>query len=303
MASGTQILAAQYVTIQDKAQSLLGTGAATRGYGQTVQSADVFTGNAITKAQWDQLRFDIINIRVHQNGTLPNIADIAVGDVIGFGAASPNNNYDALLEFAIANRFRLDTGQAVVTDKGSASYTSDWSNSLTATLTVTFSNNDEARYFFNSGGKIRFTPSLTGGTIDNAQYTAWVNILDSIGTIPFGADTDPFVTYYTLTDTFQTYYTSFASSPYSDNSYTLEARTNVADNSTGTATQLFLRVTLADDYVDPDVATGNEEPPGDLVDGTLTISVSELKAAGSLQPSGSFTITSPSYSLSAISGS
>ena len=86
-------------------------------------------------------------------------------------------------------------------------------------------------------------------------------------------------------------------------SYTLEARTDVANNSTGTATQLFLRVTLADSYVDPDVASGASFPPGDTVNGTLTLAVSELKAAGSLQPSGSFVITSPSYSLSAITGS
>ena len=201
-----------------------------------------------------------------------------------------------------SNRFRIDASQSVATAKTSATYTSAWSTSLTTTLTLTFTDSNEARYFFNSGGKIRFTTSLTGGTV-TPQYTAWVNILNSIGTRSFGADTDPFVTYYALTNTFQTYYTSFASSPYSNNSYTLEARTNVANNSTGTATQLFLRVTLADSYVDPDVATGNVEPPGDSVDGTLTIAVSELKAAGSLQPSGSFTITSPTYSLSAISGS
>ena len=302
MTSGTQILAAQYVTIQDKAQSLIGTGSETRGYGQTVQSADVFSGNAITKAQWDALRYDLINIRVHQDGVLPNIVTIAVGDPIGYGAASPNSNYDTLLETAISNRFRIDASQSVVTAKTSATYTSSWSNSLTTTLTLTFSNSNEARYFFNSGGKIRLTPTIAGGTV-TPQYTAWVNILNSIGTRSFGADTDPFVSYYNLTNTFQTYYTSFASSPYSNNSYTLEARTDVANNSTGTATQLFLRVTLADSYVDPDVATGNVEPPGDSVNGTLTISVSELKAAGSLQPSGSFTITSPTYSLSAISGS
>ena len=286
MTSGTQILAAQYVTIQDKAQSLMGTGSETRGYGQTVQSADVFTGNAITKAQWDLLRYDIINIRIHQDGQLPNIATIAVGDPIGYGAASPNTNYNTLLETAIANRFRIDASQAVVTTKASSTYTTAWSNSLTATLTVTFSNSNEARYFFNSGGKIRFTPTLTGGTV-TPQYTAWVNILNSIGTRSFGADTDPFVTYYTLTNTFQTYYTSFASSPYSNNSYTLEARSNVVNNNTGTATQVFLRVTLADSYIDPDVASGASFPPTDSVNGTLTMTVSELKAAGSLQPSGS----------------
>jgi len=203
MTSGTQIFASQYVTIQDKAQSLMGTGSATRGYGQTVQSADVFEGNSITKAQWDLLRYDIVNIRVHQDGVLPNIVQISAGDPIGYGAGSPNTNYDSLLETAIANRFRIDSSQAVVTSKASGTYTSAWSNSLTATLTVTFANNNEARYFFNSGGKIRFTPSLTGGTV-TPQYTAWVNILNSIGTRSFGADTDLFITYYTLTNTFQT---------------------------------------------------------------------------------------------------
>jgi hypothetical protein len=224
------------------------------------------------------------------------------GDPIGFGAGSPNTNYDTLLETALVHRFKIDGSQAVVSAIGSANYTSAWSNSLTATLTVTFSNSDEARHFFNSGGKIRLTSSLTGGAV-TAQYTAWVNILNSIGTRSFGADTSPTVNYYTLTDSFQTYHQVSLSTPYSANEYRLEARTNVANNSTGTATQLFLRVTLTDSYVDPDVATGNVEPPGDSVDGTLTIAVSELKAAGNLQPSGSFTIISPSYSLSAISGS
>ena len=297
MASGTQILAAQYVTTQDKAQSLIGTGSETRGYGQTVQSSDVFTGNAITKAQWDALRFDIINIRIHQDGVLPNIATIAVGDPISFGAASPASNYDTLLETAIANRFRIDASQSVVTTITSGVYTTPWSSSLTATLTITFANSNDARYFFNSGGKIRFTTNLTGGS-GTQQYNAWVNMLNAIGTVSFGADTDVFVNYYTLTNVFQNCFTNFASSPYSNNSYIVAARTNVANNATGTATQLFLRVTLADNYVDLGLPA-----PGDSVDGTLTVSVSELKAAGSLQPSGTFSITSPSYSLSAITGS
>jgi ethanolamine utilization microcompartment shell protein EutS len=87
------------------------------------------------------------------------------------------------------------------------------------------------------------------------------------------------------------------------NSNTSNNREPVANNSTGTATVLTIRATLADSYVDPDVATGNVEPPGDSVDGTVSIDVTELKAAGSLLPSGSFVITSPVYSLSAISGS
>ena len=59
MTLGTNVLAAQYVAIQNKAESMIGTGAGTLGYGQSVQSSDVFTGNTITKAQWDLIKFDI----------------------------------------------------------------------------------------------------------------------------------------------------------------------------------------------------------------------------------------------------
>lgn len=296
MTTGSNITAADFVTIQDKAQSLLGSGSATRGYGQTVQSADVFTGNQITKAQWDALRYDIINIRVHQDGILPNIVTVNSGDVIGYGAGSPNTNYDTLLEAAVANRFQIAGSQSVVTSRGSATYSSPWSSSAQFTLTLTFGSADQGRYFFNSGGKIRFTTTLSGGS-GSSQYNAWVNFLNSIGTRSFGADTDPINNYYTLTNSYQTYYQGSLSTPYSANNYKLEARTNVPNNSTGTATILYLKVTLADDYTDLYPAA----PPSDVVDGTLTIAVEELKAAGTLVPTGTFSITSPSYSLSSIS--
>ncbi len=296
-AIGTNILASDYVAIQDTAQLLLGTGSATRGYGQTVQSSDVFTGNAITKAQWDALRFDIINLLFHQDGVLPNAVVVAVGDPINYGAGAPNTNYATLLQTADVNKFKINASQSVVSAKASGTYTTAWSNSVTATLTLTFSSSDQARYFFNSGGKIRFTTTLTGGS-GSQQYNSWVNVLNSIGTRSFGADTDAIVNYYTLTNSFQTYFLQTTSYPYSSNTFRLEARTNVANNNTGTATQLFLRLTLTDPYVDL-----GPPAPGDSVNGTLTISVSELKAAGNLQPSGTFSITGPSYSLSAISGS
>ena len=302
MTLGTNILASQYVTIQDKAQSLLGTGSGTRGYGQTVQSSDVFTGNTITKAQWDLIKFDIINIKFHQDGNIPPVVNVNAGDPIGFGASSPNTNYDILLEDAIVKRFLIAGSQSVTSAKASQTYSTPWGTQAQATLTVTFGDANQGRYFFNSGGKIRFVTSLTGA-VSTAQVTAWVNFLNAVGTQSFGADTDPAVNYYTLTNSYQTYYQNFLSSSYSANSYKLEARTNVSNNSTGTATQLEIRVTLLDSYTDPDVPFTVSHPPGDVVDGTLTISVSELKASGQLQPSGTFSITSPSYSLSGITAS
>ena len=299
MTSGTNVFAAQYVAIQNKAESLMGTGSGTLGYGQTVQSSDVFSGNTITKAQWDLIKYDIINIKLHQDGNLPPVVNVQVGDAIGYGASSPNTNYDLLLNDAIAKRFQIAGSQSVVSSKASQTYSTPWSVQAQATLTVTFATADEGRYFFNSGGKIRFTSSLVGGSV-TPQITAWINFLNAIGTRSFGADTDPAINYYTLTNSYQTYYQNFLSSSYSANSYKLEARCNVSNNSTGTATQLELRVTLLDSYVDPDVASGASFPPTDVVSGTLTIAVSELKASGQLQPSGTFSITSPTYSLSSI---
>jgi hypothetical protein len=298
MTTGSNITAAGFVTIQNKAESLLGPGAATRGYNQTLLSSDVFTGNQITRAQWDLLKTDIINILYHQNGELPNIVTVNSGDVIIYGAGHPNTNYDTLLATAEANRFSVAASQSVVASKGAATYTSAWSSSAQFTLTVTFGTADQGRYFFNSGGKIRLNTVISGGT-GNSQHNAWVNFLNSVGIRSFGANTDPSINYYTLTNSFQTYYQNSLSTPYSANNYRLEARTNVANNSTGTATILTLRVTLTDAYV----PTGAAPAPSDQVDGTMTISVEELKAAGTLIPSGSFSITSPTYSLSVITAS
>jgi hypothetical protein len=298
MTTGSNITAAGFVTIQNKAESLLGTGAATRGYNQTVLSSDVFTGNQITRAQWDLLKTDIINILYHQNGELPNIVTVNSGDVIIYGAGHPNTNYDTLLATAEANRFSVAASQSTVTSRGAATYTSAWSSSAQFTLTVTFGTADQGRYFFNSGGKIRLNTVISGGT-GNSQHNAWVNFLNSVGIRSFGADTDPSINYYTLTNSFQTYYQSSLSTPYSANNYRLEARTNVSNNSTGTATILTLRVTLTDAYV----PQGAAPAPSDQVDGTMTISVEELKAAGTLFPSGSFSIISPAYSLSVITAS
>lgn len=302
MTLGTNVFAAQYVAIQNKAESMIGTGSGTLGYGQTVQSSDVFSGNTITKAQWDLIKFDIINIKLHQDGNIPPVVNVNVGDPIGFGASSPNTNYDIILNDASAKRFLVAGSQSIISAKASQTYSTPWSTQAQATLTVTFADANQGRYFFNSGGKIRFTSSLVGAAT-SPQITAWVNFLNSVGTRGFGADTDPTVNYYTLTNSYQTYYQNFLSSSYSANSYRLEARTNVSNNATGTATQLEIRVTLADSYVDPDVASGASFAPADVVNGTLTISVSELKASGLLQPYGTFSITSPSYSLSAISAS
>jgi hypothetical protein len=294
MPAGSQIDDGELNSLQDRAQLLLGPGTGSRGYGQVLQSADVFAGNIITLAHFTSLRDDILSIRVHQDGTVPSTPSIARGQPINFNILT---SFDSLLTTADANRFNIASGQSTVSAAANQTTSATWSTQAQATLTVTFGNANQARYFFNSGGKIRFAGARSGGSA-TSQNNAWTNFLANVGTISFGANTGPFVNYYSLTNVYQTYSLNNLSTPYSANSLRLEVRSDVADNSSGTATQVQIRITLRDDYTDP-----GSPAPGDSVDGTLAFTIEELKASGSLYPSGSWNIVSPSYSLSSISTS
>jgi hypothetical protein len=170
-------------------------------------------------------------------------------------------------------------------------------------VTATFANADLCRWFFNSGGQIRIQSSRTGGD-STAQNNDWSNLTTSAGMQAFGSQTpsagfSPMngQNFYKLTNSYQNFYTLSSSAPYSANSYNLDARCDVADNSAGTATTVFIRVRFVDNYTDPG-APG----PDDIIDGTLTVTVTEKRATGSLVPSGTFTITRPTYSITAIGG-
>ena len=303
MAAGTGLIieAVDYNTIRTKIIGIMGTGAGQSGYGQTLLSSSVAFGNTVTKAQWDNLRFDIFNARLHQDGVSPTIVTATSGQPVRFGAGHPNNQYNTQADTAIANKFNIGTGQFVIESATSATRTTAWNSSLTATVTVTFATADQARHFFNSGSKIRCASSRIGGT-GSPQNSSWSNILDSAGTVAFGGNTSG-LNFYNLTNSYQTFYLLTASAPYySGSQYRIEVVSNVADNSIGGATQLIFRVTWTDSYTY--TGSGSSSFP-DNIDGTLTLTVDELRASGTLQPlgTGPFVLTRPGYSISGISGS
>jgi len=291
-----------YNAIQRKIEPVMFTGVSTSGYGQNKFSSQVIPDSEtglkpqITKAQWDNLRFDIINARVHQTGTIPTITEISTTDPIRYGATAPNFQYNTLTDLAVASKFELGAGQFSTIVKDTKTRTPGWSTSLTCNLTVAFGTVDQARFFFNSGGKVRLIANRTGGS-GVAQNTAWTNLLDAAGSRDFGGNTAG-VNFYSLTGAYQTIFSSTATSPYASNIYKIEAYCNVSNNSAGTANIVYFRITFTDGYQDPGTPA-----PGDLVDGTLLVSVTEIKASGVLFPSGTFTVASPIYSLTSISGS
>ncbi len=279
--------------------AILGTGTGSRGYGQAVSSSALPPPPAtvtVDDVQWDQLYLDLVNIIIHQTGNTPTLPNIGEGDVIRLGASFPLSSYETATANADANRFNIALSRGTVTSRGSVSYSTAWVNQAQSIVTVAFPNADAARYFFNSGGKIRFSSSRAGGS-SSAQNNSWTNLLSSIGTISFSANS-AVSNFYTLTGSFTTFYVSSASTPYSANNFRIEARCDIANNSNGGATTVYFRISWEDSYVDLQPL-----PPNDQVDGVLTLSVEELKATGTLEPSGSFNITSPTFTLSPISAS
>jgi hypothetical protein len=304
-----------YNAIRNVVASVMGVGSATRGYGQTVRSVAKSQNQLVSQTDWDLLRFDMLSARIHQAGS-GSLQEINENDKIG---AATINLYESLRTTVDDSRFAVAAGQFLTeganlngtTLTASRNFNNaEWKNEIECTLTVTFTDSNRARYFFNSGGTVRIQSSRTGGNRVDAQNTAWTNLLNSASLREFGAQVPnsgftPLngTNFYRLTNSFQEYYSLTASSPYGSNRYVLEARSNVTNNSNGTANQVFIRVRFIDGYTDPPGGDPGQFPPEDGVDGTFTVSVTEKRASGSLLPSGDFTIQRPSYSISAITGS
>jgi len=295
--TGSQIQAADLNALGSEVTNVLGTGSGTFGYGQSVQTYTVTPGQTARKADFDAIRFDLFTIYNHQVGSTPSVVEAFTNIPIQAGAGDPINAYTSLNTTLKANRFDVGNFQGAVS-VGTDSYTSSWTTSLSAEFTATFATAEQARIFFNTGSKIRILTSQVGGS-GTPQVNAWRDILTNAGSQEFGAGTNPTINYYTLTNSYQQYYSLSTSTPYSANNYILEAKTDVADNSAGTARILTIRVRLDDSYVDP-----GPPSPGDLVDGTFSFSVEELVTAATLFPSSSsFSITSPTYSSINITAS
>jgi hypothetical protein len=316
MPIGDLISATDYNSIRTKIVDIMGNGSGTSGYGQTINAVTALSqGQTVTKSQWDNLRFDIYNALVHQTGSAPTITIVNEGDVIRYGTSHPNFQYNTLADQAITNKFNLGTGQFVTETVGSTTRSSDWSSSVQSAVQINFIDNNYVRYFFNSGGKIRFSSTRVGGT-GTLQDQRWSSLLTGAGQPFFAANSGLYpsssgnatynnIGYWQLTTSDQQIWSFQASSPYTANTWSLLAR--LSSGNTITATSVIFTVRWTDSYSDPGAPA-----PGDLVTGNLTLDVDQVRARGSLAPAfvaNSFAIAGPILSgggastVGSISGS
>lgn len=315
MAVNDIIREADYNNIRNKVVQILGNGSGNSGYGQSLNSSAVAVGNRVTVNEWSNLRFDIINAHIHQNGTPPSVVTVSEGGLIRFSAVdAPVTVYDAIANNLVTNKFlahpsQMSTGVPLISSTSTTwpgPFGSTWSNRIACNIDVSWPDSNQARYFFNSGGQIRITSSRSPQTLTTQQANAWTTILNAAGTQSFGGNNPQTGTspsdgrnWYRLTNSFGTaYHSNGGSTPYGGNTYQLFARvTDVANNSSGTARSAQFRAVFTDNYTDP-----GPPAPGDAVDGTFTVSVSFLFATGVLVPSGfgNFAVTLPTVSFGTI---
>jgi hypothetical protein len=227
----------------------------------------------------------------------------------------PNTQYDTFANTIRTNRFNVGAGQSFTTTKGTVSetwpgtYGASWNTTIRSTIRVQFTSAANARYFFNSGGEIRFNSSRTGSTA-RAQDLAWTTLLTTAATKAFGGN-KPTIgvgalngqNFYRLTSSFQEWTSTSYSSPYTANRWRITARCrDVADNSLGTSADIEFQSEWIDGYVDPGnyfLDVPNDE---DKVTGTISLTVTTLEATGVLQPAGAgtFAVESPIVTISAI---
>lgn len=154
------------------------TGSGFAGYGQTAE-ANVAVGDTITAVKWANIVTKTANSATHQGSSLSAVSAPVAGGTITYLAAIPTN-----LSTIYTNK--LNAASQGTTSPTTVTRSGTWNNQLTFTFTTTFANGDATRYFFNSGGQLKFTFSHpTGSTIDNSLNA----LATACGTIALSAPT------------------------------------------------------------------------------------------------------------------
>lgn len=190
-ATGGLIEATDYNNLRNLANQVYGVGFGNSGYGQTAVALPTVAGGnveLVKSAEWTDLRTAIVTCADHQGTavSLPPAGQLAVGALIRAHTSTDNTgDIPTSISDISSNRLNAPGGSMttftnqLVSTRGAA-----WSSQIRHEFTVTFPTVDDARYFFNSGGQIRFRASRSGGS-GSAQNAAWTNLLNNMGTVSF----------------------------------------------------------------------------------------------------------------------
>lgn len=315
------IQVADFNNIRDKMVLVMGTGS--NGYGQTDISSVAETANSlIDETNMDNLRNDLLRARQHQTGLTESLTNVSSSSPV---SESVYAAYDTMADLITTNKLACADNQRSIETGITSTYTSPWNTILYHQVTVTFTSSLQARYFFNSGGQIRFSAYRTG-TASTTKDTEWTNMLGNntspsgmgsiffdhtqTGTVPGTAavgrtGTGSGIGFYDLTTTNQQIYiTTAAAGVYLENDYNIRARLNTAFGSGTEPTQIIFTFQFRDDDTGDRPSPSPPPPYGPLVDELVTGTLGSV--ATMARPSGanvSFSSSNIAFTQTALTTS
>ena len=152
---------------------IMGVGATVYGLGQTelaTVQGGTDSGTTVTAASWNALLTAMDNIGDHTNDTLTARTQVGAGDPITIKSAIAADLVSLAAEVAAGsvNATAISAGSELQSSRSSTRYV----GSHIVEHTVTFSNANEMRFFFNAGGKIRVNLTRVGGGLANGSSTS-----------------------------------------------------------------------------------------------------------------------------------
>lgn len=280
---GQLIQNTDYNSIRTVVNSVMGTG--TGGYGQTLASSDVSQGATITALQWLNLRTDMVKARQHQ-----------IGSAVGSSSATDGRNlllpasgltitealraqFSAFATTIDSNKLSIDTdnvgGQFAAEGLITGTRSTQWNGTLTNTVTITFSDANHPRYYFNAAGKIRISANITTGSSKNNTWNTMFTqmgefVMDYTSTTFTGSSaTGSAIGWEDLTTSNQLIGQKAApSGSYAENRYYIYARKSV------NGTQIILTI----EFQDNDLGDPNDD---EFVQPTLNSVIAQYRPSGS----------------------
>jgi hypothetical protein len=185
LAGLTNTAAPDLGTASAKAGYLWGIGYGDRGYGQTSPNLIARTVNSNVAQEWQDLRTTLDNIATWQGSSTgyepPSSAFWTGAPVTAYPAGSSPYDLQSYLNFLDASRANCQVGNMTLTNGPTATRGSIWGQGTTgisALFSVSFASEDQARFFFNTGGEIRL--SLNHPDSSTPQDAAWAASLSGV---------------------------------------------------------------------------------------------------------------------------
>ena len=246
-----------------------GTGSAQYGLGQSAIST-VSAGGTVNASQWNALMTGITNVANHTNDTMTSRSAVSSGDTVAILSAVASDL--ATLAASVAGGSTSATALTTSSAKQTSSSSSTWTGSHTVEHSVTFSDANKMRHFFNAGGKIRVAKSRTGNGATGGGATTkdsnWTNLYAALGNIDIASQASTrsgsgeTLTTNGLANGFHDISTSYvhlirlteATSPYTANYIDVHVKLNAA---VGSATIMTVKTTANDGAADDTYTSGN----------------------------------------------